>query len=90
MKSDKKPLRHYFWETELHNFLLERLNDVPDLVQADRIKPRVLAKMVGKCDYTVYRWFNDNHLSAGGARAILRVFGDRMTSEELSKYLHLA
>lgn len=79
----------YFWESELHNFLLERLHDVPGLVHADRIKPKVLASLVGRCDYTVYRWLNESRVSAGGAKSILRAFGHRVTEGDLLKFLHL-
>lgn len=80
----------YFWETELHNFLYERLKDFPDLTASGRILPKKLAKMIGKCDYTVYRWLNDNRVTASGARAILELANKdaiRIEKEELTRFV---
>lgn len=78
---------NFFWENEPHAFLLERLNHIPDLIVGERIQVKKLAKLVHRCDFTVYRWFTENRVPAGGARMIVKIANDRITPEEMVKFV---
>lgn len=79
----------YFWESALHKLLAERLGDIPGVVHGGRVRPKSLAKLLKKADYTVYRWLNESRLSTSGVRAILELSGDRIKKEELLPFLSI-
>lgn len=76
-----------FWESKLHQLLAERLDHVDGLVVNGRIHPPALARAVGRCRYTAYRWLLDSKLSPGGARRLMALAEGRLTKEELVPFI---
>lgn len=78
-----------FWETGLHGLLAERLAQVDGLVVAERIVPSKLAKMIGCCRFTAYRWLGENKITPKGARKIIEISGGRLTKADFAPFLFL-
>lgn len=78
-----------FWETDLHKLLVSSLADIEGMVVGGKIVPNVLAKSVGCCRYTAYRWLGDNKLSARGAKKIIELSKGRLTKEDCAPFLIL-
>jgi hypothetical protein len=78
-----------FWETDLHKLLVVHLGHIEGLVVGGRVVPNVLAKSVGCCRFTAYRWLGENKLSARGARKIIELSEGRVTKEDCAPFLIL-
>lgn len=78
-----------FCDTELHSLLARSLGHLEEVVVADRIVPAKLAKRIGCCRYTVYRWLGSNRISPKGARNIMEISGGRLTREDFAPFLIL-
>lgn len=78
-----------FWETDLHKMLVAGLEKVEGMVVEGRIVPSKLARDVKCCRFTVYRWLNDNRISAKGAKRIIEVSKGRLTKEDFAPFLIL-
>lgn len=83
------PSTSRFWETDLHNLLAANLAHIAGMVADGRIVPAKLAKEIGCCRFTAYRWLGENRISPKGAGKIIEVSAGRLTKEQFAPFLIL-
>ena len=80
-------MKKRFWDSELHDLLLDRLCHVEGLVKDGRIQPAALARIAGKCRFTGYRWLNEERISTSGAKKLIQMSDGKLTIRDLAPFL---
>lgn len=78
-----------FRDTKLHELLAKSLDHMDDLVRDGNVIPSKLAKKIGFCRFTVYRWLGSNRISPKGAKSIMAISNGRLTVEDFAPFLIL-
>lgn len=87
------PKQTRFFDGELHKLLSDRLDHIPGMVRGGRVDPKVLALQCKKAKFTIYRWMNNDRISAKAGKILMELSKQaesgeyRITKEEITPFV---
>lgn len=78
-----------FRHSDLHKLLAKSLDHLEEVVRDGNVIPAQLARKIGFCRYTVYRWLGSNRISPKGAKSVMAISGGRIAREDIAPFLIL-